>query len=703
MTGGIALLGDDHRPGEEEVPGAVPAVAVSAGDGLAVAHPVAVPGGQRQPIVMSHVLAAVDLEVGFLHRLEHGGCRQTRVRAGENVTVHEQAPDEVLGVHGLAQSRPLEKENSVVIQHPVNLIIEGLEVLDPHVLDHLDAGDLVVLLLGDVAIIHAEDLAAVRGAILLDLPHAVLRLVLGQRHARGDRPVMLGGVPRERAPAAANVQKGIARLELQLLADQVELIVLGLLQRFGGVLEEGARVDHPFAQEPAEEVVAPVVVLAHDARILLFGVNRDFGDEVRDGPLEMAPRELVLDELVAVLQEIRDVAADIELAREIRLIKRLHRNFSATAALFEVLVLEFDEVRNFCHGVPFGYSCFRGMKIGGYGSTSQSQTDYFFVSSSSSLSATTSRLLEPLHPNQRLEVRGVWKHVEKLRPSQPVGARKFFQIHRQRLDRAAGVKKMGRLEPLDQAVTFSQAPARRIGQNQLGLELLKFLRCLRGVSGAELKLREPELARGLIGRAHRLLVDFDSQQLSPSPGGQKAEGALAAEKLEDPGRRRLADPVSGRRVELLGHLRVGLHECLGRELEAVGADRVVDRAALREVELLGPFEDRMGHGLEIGRDADERREHPLQLRQPLLEPRDALARAQHEAQILLVGPWRMKEDQPLELPLALLDPIGSQPELPDKIRHRADQLIEPGMMDRAIQQLTPFVQAAQARRSRKSR
>ena len=45
--------------------------------------------------------------------------------------------------------------------------------------------------------------------------------------------VALGGVDRERAPAAADVEHALSALEPELLADELELGLLGLVERAG--------------------------------------------------------------------------------------------------------------------------------------------------------------------------------------------------------------------------------------------------------------------------------------------------------------------------------------------------------------------------------------------------------------------------------------------------------------------------------------
>src|SRR5690606_11118446 len=60
-AGGVALLGDDGRPREEEVPDAVPALAVGRDDRVLVADPVIVPALDRVGVVHADVVDAERL------------------------------------------------------------------------------------------------------------------------------------------------------------------------------------------------------------------------------------------------------------------------------------------------------------------------------------------------------------------------------------------------------------------------------------------------------------------------------------------------------------------------------------------------------------------------------------------------------------------------------------------------------------------
>ena len=76
----------------------------------------------------------------------------------------------------------------------------------------------------------------------------------------------------EAAPAAADVEHALARLEVELGADQLELRLLRLLERRGAAREDRAAVGHRGAEEQREELGRQVVVVAHRAGVALAAV-----------------------------------------------------------------------------------------------------------------------------------------------------------------------------------------------------------------------------------------------------------------------------------------------------------------------------------------------------------------------------------------------------------------------------------------------
>ena len=191
------------------------------------------------------------------------------------------------------------------------------QVLDADVLDHLQAGDAVVLVARDGAVVEALDARLVGEARLGDAGVAEGRLLLGNGDARRLRAEVLRRVHGEGSPPAADVEHLVARADHELAAHEVEFVVLRLLDGLGLVAEEARRVDHALAEEGLEEVVAAVVVLADDARVLRLGVDGHLGDHPGDEELQVVARERELDEAVARVEK-RFHVGDVDVAVEVR-------------------------------------------------------------------------------------------------------------------------------------------------------------------------------------------------------------------------------------------------------------------------------------------------------------------------------------------------------------------------------------------------
>ena len=87
---------------------------------------------------------------------------------------------------------------------------------------------------------------------------------------------------REAPPPRADVEDAIAVGELELAADEVELLLLGLLEGVGAAREDRAAVGHRAIEEEREELVRDVVVMANRARVALLRMKpparRELGD-----------------------------------------------------------------------------------------------------------------------------------------------------------------------------------------------------------------------------------------------------------------------------------------------------------------------------------------------------------------------------------------------------------------------------------------
>ena len=157
-----------------------------------------------------------------------------------------------------------------------HLLEVALVVLHADVLHHADRADAVEIALGHVAIVHHAQFGQILEAFTLDPLLAVFDLLLGQGDAER-LDAALGGLDDERAPAAADVEQALARLEVELVEHQADLVELRVLQAHVLVVEHRAGVGHRGAEEVAVELVRQIVVEAHRLGVGLLGVRQQAG------------------------------------------------------------------------------------------------------------------------------------------------------------------------------------------------------------------------------------------------------------------------------------------------------------------------------------------------------------------------------------------------------------------------------------------
>ena len=122
-------------------------------------------------------------------------------------------------------SRPARAQRAA---QPARVLVH---LLGADVLDHADRGDGVERLARELAVVDDAEVGAVGDARLLGAAPRGLDLRRRERDAGDVHAVALGGVDRERAPAAADVEHALAARQRQLLADELELGLLRLLER----------------------------------------------------------------------------------------------------------------------------------------------------------------------------------------------------------------------------------------------------------------------------------------------------------------------------------------------------------------------------------------------------------------------------------------------------------------------------------------
>ena len=148
------------------------------------------------------------------------------------------------------------------LQQPAHGGEIGVEIRRADVLEHADRADLVETLRPlQPRIVGQLERHLVGEPEFGRSPARNRDLFLGQRHADDVDAVVAGGVQGERAPAAADVEQRLARLQPQLAADHIEFVDLRLIEAVAPVVEIAAGVDHLRVEPQPIEGVGDVVVM----------------------------------------------------------------------------------------------------------------------------------------------------------------------------------------------------------------------------------------------------------------------------------------------------------------------------------------------------------------------------------------------------------------------------------------------------------
>lgn len=245
---------------------AEPSLSVLSLNFLTVAHPVTVPAPEGSGVVNANGVNALDFETSSLESVDDEAKRSASVGTREDVLVHEETPDEILVLPRLTETSDLQEENTVIIEHVIDLRQEGSEMAHTDVLRHLETGDLLVASsgAGGITVVHAENAAlrlidtSLTEAIVTPLSLVTTECDTGNMGTIVDRSILS-----QSTPATAKVQNRVARLKTDLLANNGKLVVLQLLESFFpvDVTDHTGGINHTGTQEPSVEVIASVVVI----------------------------------------------------------------------------------------------------------------------------------------------------------------------------------------------------------------------------------------------------------------------------------------------------------------------------------------------------------------------------------------------------------------------------------------------------------
>jgi hypothetical protein len=265
-AGGTTLAGSDGGGSQEVLPNAEPALSVLSLDLVLVTHPVPVPAPEGGRVVDTDGVDGLDLEAGALELVDDETERGGSISTGENVLVHEQTPNEVLVLPGLAETSDLQEEGTIILKHLVDLRQESRKVTDTNVLSHLETGDLLVTALntGSITVVGADN----AGLVLLNASLAKTivtpgSLIASESDTGNVSTIVDGGVLGEGSPATAEIENLVTGLGANLLTDDGQLVVLKLLEGLlrVDIADNAGGVDHAGAKEPGVEVITSVVVV----------------------------------------------------------------------------------------------------------------------------------------------------------------------------------------------------------------------------------------------------------------------------------------------------------------------------------------------------------------------------------------------------------------------------------------------------------
>lgn len=92
----------------------------------------------------------------------------------------------------------------------------------------------------------------------------------------------------ECSPTTSDIKHSVTLLQVELLANEVQFVVLQLLESLHSVhiLDDTRSVDHSWSEEPRVKVVSSVIVVLNLLLVLGLRVDDDLGDKVEENVTE---------------------------------------------------------------------------------------------------------------------------------------------------------------------------------------------------------------------------------------------------------------------------------------------------------------------------------------------------------------------------------------------------------------------------------
>lgn len=283
-----------------------------------------------------------NLESCSFPLLAHPRQRQTRISPWKHLFGHEQTPQQILLLPGPPQTRDLQLEQTVVVQHVLHLVTEPLLVGDPDVLAHFHATYSVLFLVWQIPSVHDVDTHFALYPQFDGFALDEVGLFLAEGHTRGSHVVVLCRVVDQSTPAAPKVQMLQPRLHLHHLADLVQLPLLSYLQVSLFVREEySAALEAPAVQEPPLKVVSSVL---HVRYFFFIPPLEQFREEIQEKLLDDALAEAHGEEFLAQHEcALHIVVFDVQFLRLESFDRLMDRDFDPFVHHFLVLLVFGDQ------------------------------------------------------------------------------------------------------------------------------------------------------------------------------------------------------------------------------------------------------------------------------------------------------------------------------------------------------------------------